>query len=335
MQVYKESKMVDKQRNPKKISIVIPCLNEEQSIPLYYKAMQEVMAQMQAQASFELLFVDDGSTDGTLPLLRKLHRADPRVRFLSFSRNFGKEAGMYAGMQAAKGDYVGIMDVDLQDPPALLPQMFAALEAGEADCVATRRVTRRGEPRLRSLFARLFYKLINRMSRTEIVDGARDYRLMCRRMVDAVLSMREYNRFSKGIFSWVGFCTQWLEYENAARVAGESKWSFGKLLRYSLDGITAFSTAPLQLASISGLLCCLLAMGFGVFVFLKALLFGDPVAGYPTIMCVLLFLGGLLLLCIGILGQYVAKTYLETKRRPLYITKTSSDAEDEAQDTAP
>lgn len=308
----------------KHISIVVPCYNEEEALPLYYEAMLPVLETLRAQgADVDFVFVDDGSKDGTLRVLRDLHEKDGRCGYVSFSRNFGKEAAMYAGLQHAKGDYVAVMDADLQDPPDMLPDMLRILEESPADdpvdCVGTRRTDRKGEPPIRSFFARCFYRLINRISKTEIVDGARDYRLMTRRMVDAILSLSEYNRFSKGIFSWVGFKTRWLEYVNRERVAGETKWSFRKLFLYSIDGITAFSTAPLAIASFSGMAICAVSFIALLFVFIRALVFGDPVAGWPSMICIILFLGGVQLLGIGILGQYLAKTYLEVKNRPQYV----------------
>ena len=319
----------------KLISIIVPCYNEEEALPLYYEAMLPICEQLLGMgAETQFVFVDDGSKDGTLRTMRALAARDPHCRYLSFSRNFGKEAAMYAGLQHAKGDYVAVMDADLQDPPDMLPEMLRIIEESDPempiDCVGTRRTTREGEPPIRSFFARCFYKLINKISKTEIVDGARDYRLMTRRMVDAILSMTEYNRFSKGIFSWVGFRTHWLEYVNRERVAGETKWSFHKLFLYSLDGITAFSTAPLAIASYSGLGICAVSFIGLLFVFIRALAFGDPVAGWPSLVCIILFLGGIQLLCIGVLGQYLAKTYLEVKGRPQYILQedtTSSNVD--------
>lgn len=304
----------------KKLSVVIPCFNEQEAVPLFYEAFMKETSGMNVE--FELIFVDDGSRDGTLAAFEALHQRDERVHYLSFSRNFGKESAMYAGMEAATGDYVAIMDVDLQDPPKLLRNMLRGIEEEGYDCVASRRVTRKGEPPIRSFFARAFYRLINKISKTEIVDGARDFRLMTRQMVDAILSLHEVGRFSKGLFSWVGFKTKWLEYENIERVAGETKWSFWKLLLYSIDGIIAFSTAPLAIASIAGVLFCALAFAMLLFFFFKTLLFGDPVAGFPATICIVLLLGGIQLFCIGILGQYLSKTYLETKNRPIYIVKT-------------
>ena len=303
-----------------KLSIVVPCYNEEAALPLFYQEVCRVAGEM-APVEFEFLFVDDGSRDGTLPLLRQLAAQDARVRFLSFSRNFGKEAGMLAGLQHAKGDFVALMDADLQDPPALLPELYRAVTEEGYDCAATCRTTRQGEPPIRSFFAKLFYKIINRISDADIVDGARDYRLMRRSVVDAILSLGEYNRFSKGIFGWVGFRTKWVPYENVERAAGETKWSFWKLLLYSLEGIVAFSTAPLAIASVLGALLCFGSAVAIVVVVCKTLLFGDPVGGWPSMMCVLLFFSGVQLFCTGILGQYLAKTYLETKRRPVYLVR--------------
>lgn len=306
------------------ISIVVPCYNEEASLPLFYREITRVAAEMD-YADFEFVFIDDGSEDNTLPTLRRLAAADRRVRFVSFSRNFGKEAGMLAGLEAATGDYVALMDADLQDPPALLPELYKAVTEEGYDCAATRRTTREGEPPIRSFFARMFYKIINKISDADIVDGARDYRLMRRSMVDAILSMREYNRFSKGIFGWVGFRTKWVPFVNVERIAGETKWSFWKLFRYSLEGIVAFSTVPLAIASVLGVIVCLAAFVFVVVVLVKTLAFGDPVGGWPSMMCVILFLGGVQLLCIGILGQYLSKTYLEAKRRPVYLVRETEE----------
>ncbi len=305
----------------KKISVIVPCYNEQEAIPFFYDEIVKISKIMENDAEFEYLFVNDGSKDKTINVLRELAKRDERVKYVSFSKNFGKEAAMYAGLEKSSGDYIAVMDVDLQDPPELLLQMFQDLESGEYDCVATRRVSRKGEPPIRSLFAKLFYSMINKISKTEIVDGARDYRLMTRQMVDAILEVKEYNRFSKGIFSWVGFNTKWLEYENVERRAGETKWSFWKLLKYSLDGIVAFSTVPLSIASILGLLLCFIAFVLIIVIVVKTLAFGDPVAGYPSLMCVILFVGGVQLFCMGILGKYLSKTYLETKKRPIYLVK--------------
>ena len=305
----------------KKISVIVPCYNEQEAIPFFYDEIVKISKIMENDAEFEYLFINDGSKDKTINVLRELAKRDDRVKYVSFSKNFGKEAAMYAGLEKSSGDYIAVMDVDLQDPPELLVQMFQDLESGEYDCVATRRVSRKGEPPIRSLFAKLFYSMINKISKTEIVDGARDYRLMTRQMVDAILEVKEYNRFSKGIFSWVGFNTKWLEYENVERRAGETKWSFWKLLKYSLDGIVAFSTVPLSIASILGLLLCFIAFVLIIVIVVKTLAFGDPVAGYPSLMCVILFVGGVQLFCMGILGKYLSKTYLETKKRPIYLVK--------------
>ena len=314
------------------VSIIVPCYNEEAALPYFLEAIRKTEAEMTAAwgCTFELLFVDDGSRDGTLAVLRRFARENPNVRYLSFSRNFGKEAAMYAGLQHAKGDYVVIMDADLQHPPAMLKEMYEGLQSGEYDCVAARRESRKGEPPVRSFFARCFYKIINRISDTEIVDGACDFRMMRRRMVEAILSMGEYNRFSKGIFGWVGFRTQWLPYENVERVAGETKWSFWKLLLYSLQGIVGFSTVPLALASVLGVVLCIFSGIMVAYIIIKTLLFGDPVSGWPSLACMVMFMGGIQLFCIGILGQYLAKTYLETKRRPIYIlAETDEEREHE------
>lgn len=301
-------------------SFVVPCFNEQEAIPFYYEEMMKQIPKLK-NLEFEFIFIDDGSKDNTLTEIRKLREQDERVHYVSFSRNFGKEAALYAGLKKAKGDYVVTMDVDLQDPPYLLEEMYKHIQSGEYDCVATRRVTRKGEPPIRSFFARQFYKLINKMSDADIVDGARDYRFMKRNMVDAILSMKEYNRFSKGIFGWVGFQTKWLEFENVERVAGETKWSFWKLFIYAIDGIVAFSTAPLTLASLMGLLFCVIAFIMVIVIIVRALIFGDAVAGWPSLACIITFVGGVQLLGIGIIGIYLDKTYMETKKRPIYITK--------------
>ena len=308
----------------KTVTLIVPCYNEEASLPIFYDAVCEVAKEI-PQYALTMLFVNDGSKDRTLSILRELAGKDERVRYLSFSRNFGKEAAMYAGFCNAKGDYVCVMDADMQDPPALLPQMLTILETGEYDSVATRRVSRDGEPLIRSFFARMFYKLINRISDADIVDGARDFRLMKREMVDAIVSMCEYNRFSKGIFGWIGFRTKWLPYKNVERVAGETKWSFWKLFKYSIDGIVNFSQAPLSIASFSGMLFTLIAFFMVLFVIARKLIFGDPVAGWASTVCIILFIGGIQLLCMGIIGQYLAKTYMEVKKRPHYIIAESSD----------
>ena len=303
----------------KKITLVVPCRNEQEVIKLFYNEIQKIKKDF-VNVVFEIIFVDDGSTDNTLKLMRELAQNDD-VIYISFSRNFGKEAAMYAGLEASTGDYVAIMDVDLQDPPFLLKEMYETLESGKFDSVATRRVTRKGEPVIRSVFARIYYKMINKISKTEIVDGARDYRLMTRKMVNAVLEIKEYNRFSKGIFSWVGFKTKWLEYENTPRVAGETKWSFWKLFLYSLDSIVAFSTLPLSIASIMGILFCIVSFFIIIFIIIRTLAFGDPTSGWPSMVCIMFFIGGVQLLCLGIIGQYLSKTYLEVKKRPIYIVQ--------------
>ncbi|HFI0066589.1 TPA: glycosyltransferase family 2 protein [Streptococcus suis] len=305
------------------ISVIVPCYNEEEAIPYFYEAMEKVRKEMGDR--FEYIFVNDGSKDGTLKVLRQLSSQDQAVRYLSFSRNFGKEAALYAGLQAATGDLVTVMDVDLQDPPEMLIEMKAMLDTNaDLDCVGTRRVSRDGEPPIRSFFAKLFYKLMNKISQVEVVDGARDFRLMRRHMVDAILSVSEYNRFSKGIFAWVGFETEYLPYKNVERVAGETSWSFWKLLSYSIEGIINFSDTPLNIASYTGFFTFLLSLVLMVFVVFKTLVFGDPTIGWPSTICIILFLGGLQLMTIGILGKYLAKVFLETKKRPVYIVKEKS-----------
>ena len=303
-----------------KISLVIPCYNEEKALPFLFEQLG-IVAQKMEYVNFEFIFVDDGSKDKTLEVVHQLSIEDDRVHYVSFSRNFGKEAAILAGLKKAQGDYVALIDADLQDPPALLIDMYQTLSQGEYDCVATRRVSREGEPPIRSFFARMFYRIINNLSDTEIVDGARDFRMMTRQMTNAILDLSEYNRFSKGIFSWVGFKTQWIPFENIARVAGETKWSFGSLFRYSLEGVIAFSTKPLYLASTLGLIFCLISLVYVCFIIAKTILHGEDVQGYPTLICMIVFIGGLQLFCIGILGQYLSRTYLETKNRPIYIVK--------------
>lgn len=310
----------------KKMTVIVPCFNEEEALPIYYKEMCKVMNRMK-EVELELLFVDDGSSDHTLSVMKDLHMLDARCSYLSFSRNFGKEAAIYAGLKHAVGDYVAVMDVDLQDPPELLPEMYRILEEEGYDSVATKRSTRTGEPKFRSFLSESFYKVINKISKTEIVNGARDYRLMRRNMVDAVLNMSEYNRFSKGIFEWVGFRTKWLEFENVERSAGETKWSLKKLFFYSLEGITGFSVAPLSLASVIGVLFCLLSFVMIGVIIVRTIIWGDPVSGWPSLVCIVFFVGGIQLLCTGIVGQYLSKTYLETKHRPIYILKDSSKEE--------
>ena len=304
----------------KLLSIIVPCYNEEESLPIFYETVHDMEDEI-ASVELEFVFVDDGSRDRTLEIVRQLHEKDPRVHYVSFSRNFGKEAGIYAGLEHAKGDYVVIMDADLQDPPAMLPEMLSHIESGQYDRVATRRVDRKGEPPIRSWFARRFYHLMNKISSADIVDGARDYQMMTRKVVDAILAMGEYNRFSKGIFGWVGFKSKWLEFENVERVAGETKWSFWKLFIYAIDGIVAFSTAPLIIASVFGLIMCLVAFVFILVIIIRTLAFGDPTGGWPSMVCIILLVSGIQLLCMGILGQYLAKTYLETKNRPKYLVQ--------------
>lgn len=303
------------------LSVIVPCYNEEENVvPFYEELIKNDSFFREKGVEMEILYIDDGSRDKTAEKVKLLREKDERVHLLSFSRNFGKEAAIYAGLEHSHGDWLVLMDVDLQDPPSLLPEMFSWLEQGY-DSVATRRVSRKGEPPIRSLFARLFYKLMKKISRTEIMDGARDYRLMTRQMADAVLSMQEYNRFTKGIFGWVGFRTKWLEYENVERARGETKWSFWKLFIYSLDGITAFSTVPLMIAAVAGVLFCLLAFVMIIFIIVRKLVFGDPVSGWPSLVCIMLFLSGVQFFCTGILGQYLAKTYMEVKRRPIYLIR--------------
>ena len=308
----------------KLLSVIVACYNEEEALPHFYKEIVKIADEMQ-KLDFEFIFVNDGSKDKTLEIVKKFRKKDKRVRFVSFSRNFGKEAAMYAGLEYSKGDYITLMDADLQDPPAILPEMYRLIEEEGYDCVGTRRVTRKGEPPIRSFFARMFYKIINKLSKVEMVDGARDYRLMTRQMVDAIISMREYNRYSKGLFSFVGFKTKWLEYENINRVAGETKWSFWKLFIYAIDGITAFSTAPLVIATIIGFLFCAISFIMILFIIVKTLIYGDPVSGWPSLVCIIFMVSGIQLFCMGIIGQYLSKTYLETKGRPIYIAKETSE----------
>lgn len=307
----------------KKISVIVPCYNEEKAIPFFYEEMMRVEKTM-PNYDFELIFVNDGSNDKTMDVILGYADNDLHVKYIDFSRNFGKEAAIYAGLSYAGGDYVVMMDADLQDPPSLLPQMVRAIEDEGYDSVATRRVTRKGEPPIRSFFARCFYKLINRMSKTEIVDGARDYRLMTRQFVNSLLELGEYNRFSKGLFGWVGYRTKWLEFENVERVAGETKWSFWKLLLYSIEGIVGFSTIPLSMAIFAGLFFCIVAFVLVIFIVIRTLVFGDPVSGWPSMVCISTMIGGIQLFCVGILGEYLAKTYLEVKNRPIFICRRTN-----------
>ena len=306
-----------------KLTLIVPCYNEEEALPYFYEEVCKVAGEL-TNYEIELLFVNDGSKDKTLQVIKGFAETDARVKYLSFSRNFGKEGAMYAGFCNASGDLVAVMDADMQDPPSLLPQMLELIESGEYDSVATRRVTRKGEPKLRSFFARLFYKIMGKISDADIVDGARDFRLMKRKMVDAIIAMGETNRFSKGIFGWIGFRTYWLEYENVERVAGETKWSFWKLFKYSLEGITNFSDAPLKIASWSGIFFTFISVVAMLFVFIRALCFGDSVAGWPSTICIILFIGGVQLFCLGIIGQYISKVFRETKKRPIYIIAESN-----------
>ncbi len=315
------------------LSVIVPCYNEEENVRDFYDELCKNIDFFEKKGiDLEILYVDDGSKDKTVAEVKKLCAEDARVRLVSFSRNFGKESAIYAGLQKCRGDLVVLMDADLQDPPSLLPEMYSYIEQGY-DSVATRRVTRKGEPLIRSFCARMFYRLMNRISRTEIVDGARDYRLMTRQVVDAILSMSEYNRFTKGIFGWVGYETKWLEYENVKRRKGETKWSFWKLFLYSLEGIIAFSTAPLTIASVMGVLFCVLAFAMIVFTIIRKLLFDDPTSGWPSLVCIIMMVSGVQLFCLGILGQYLSKTYMEVKKRPIYLVKeeTGGGARDESE----
>ena len=303
-----------------KISVIVPCYNEEEAIPFFYRKIAMVTEDM-SDYDFEIIFVNDGSYDSTIDVIHKLADEDTRVKYLDFSRNFGKEAAIYAGLSHATGDYGVIMDADLQDPPELLPEMMNYIKNEGYDSVATRRVTRKGEPAVRSFFARRFYHLINKLSKTEIVDGARDYRLMNRKFIDAILELSEYNRFSKGLFGWVGFKTKWIEFENVNRIAGETKWSFWKLLLYSIEGIIGFSTLPLAVSAFLGILFCIVAFIFIIVIIVRTLVFGDPTSGWPSLACIILLVSGVQLFCMGILGAYLSKTYLEVKNRPIYICK--------------
>lgn len=310
-----------------KISIVVSCYNEEKALPLFYKEIEEVRQRdfKDLELEFEYIFIDDGSSDDTLNIIKKLNNEDEKVKFISFSRNFGKEAAMYAGLCKSTGDLVAVMDADLQDPPSLLRKMYDSIKNENYDCIATRRVTRKGEPPIRSFFARMFYKIINKMSNVEMVDGARDFRLMNRKMVDSIVSLKEYNRYSKGLWSFVGFKTKWIEYENIKRVAGETKWSFWKLFKYAIEGITAFSTTPLIISSLVGLLFCLFAIVLIIAIIIRTLVFGDPTSGWPSLVCIIFFVSGIQLFSLGIIGQYLSKTYLEVKNRPIYIIRETEE----------
>ena len=309
----------------KLLSIIVPCYNEQESILIFYKEILKIIYELEDRVKTEIIFVDDGSNDNTLKIIKELHDKDEKVKYVSFSRNFGKESAIYAGFEKSKGDFVVLMDVDLQDPPNLIPEMLNGLTQEAYDCVATRRVTRKGEPPIRSFFARCFYKLINKISKTEIVDGARDYRMMTRQAVNNILSLKEYNRFSKGIFSWVGPRTKWIEYENIERKAGETKWSFWKLLIYSLEGIIAFSTVPLAIALVIGAFLCVIGLGLISVVIINMLFGGKMVSEYFSIISLIILIGGIQLFCTGILGQYLAKAYLEAKRRPIYIVREETE----------
>ena len=308
-----------------KLSIIVPCFNEEEALPIFCSETRKILNGM--DVDYEMILIDDGSKDGTLRVMRDLSKNDEKIRYLSFSRNFGKEAAMFAGFKNAKGDYVCTMDADMQDPPALLPKMLQILRDEDYDSVATRRITRAGESKIRSFFARTFYKLMNKISDAEIVDGARDFRLMKKKMVNSIISMSEYNRFSKGIFGWVGFKTYWLSFQNVERVAGKTSWSFWGLLKYAIDGIINFSNAPLNIASWFGISMTVFASFFLVFIIARKLIYGDPVAGWASTMCVIIFIGGIQLFCLGIMGQYIGKTYMETKNRPQYIIAETNDEE--------
>lgn len=306
------------------LTVIVPCFNEEEAIPFFYKEINKTREEFNKEfpeVAFELLFIDDGSKDNTLNVLKELRKDDESVHYVSFSRNFGKEAGIYAGLKKSTGDYVVIMDCDLQDPPSLLADMYRAVTIEGYDSAATRRVTRKGEPPIRSFFARCFYRFMGKISKTEFVDGARDYRIMSRTMVNAILSLPEYNRFTKGIYGWVGFNTKWFEYENVERVAGETKWSFWKLLLYSIEGIVGFSTVPLSLATVLGFLFTIAAFILIIFIVIRTLMYGDPTSGWPSMICIITLFAGLQMFSIGILGTYLSKTYLETKNRPIYIAK--------------
>ena len=311
-----------KKKNKKLVSIIVPCYNEQEALPIFYEETVKILKKM--PVDYEVLIIDDGSTDDTLKITREIAKKDKNVKYVSFSRNFGKEAAMYAGFCNAKGDYTAVMDADMQDPPSLLPKMYDILEEGEYDSVATRRVSRKGESKIRSWFAEKFYKIINKISDSDIVDGARDFRLMKKEMVKAILSMSEYNRFSKGIFGWIGFKTYWLPFENVERVAGTTKWSFWGLVRYAISGIVNFSESPLDIASGFGITMTFVAFIMLIFIIVRKLIFDDPVAGWTSTMCVIIFIGGIQLMCLGIMGQYIGKTYMEAKKRPQYIVSNTN-----------
>lgn len=307
-----------------KISVIVSCFNEEKALPLFYKEMEKQIKNFQ-NVEFEYIFVDDGSSDNTLKIMKDLHQKDSKVRYISFSRNFGKESAMYAGLEASTGDFVTLMDADLQDPPALLKEMYDYIKNDGFDIVGTRRVTRKGEPPIRSFFARMFYKIINKMSKVQMVDGARDYMLMTRQATNSLLELKEYNRYSKGLFSFIGYKVKWLEYENIERVAGETKWSFWKLFKYAIEGITAFSTTPLIFSSVLGILFCIISFLLIIIIIGKTLIYGDPTSGWPSLVCIIFMVSGIQLFSLGIIGQYLSKTYLEVKKRPVYIVRETSE----------
>lgn len=304
-----------------KISVLVPCYNEEKALPLFYDELVKNINNFPENIEFEILFINDGSKDNTLSVIKELKEKDSRIHYVSFSRNFGKEAAIFAALENSTGDYVTLMDADLQDPPSLLLDMYKAIVEENYDAVGTRRVDRKGEPVIRSFFARCFYKLINKLTDFEMVDGARDFIFIKRKVADAILSLKEYNRYSKGLFSFVGFKVKWLEYQNIKRVAGETKWSFFKLLKYALEGITAFSTTPLLISSFIGLLFCIISFLLILVIIFKTLIMGDPTSGWPSLVCIIFMVSGIQLFSLGIIGQYLSKTYLEVKRRPIYIVK--------------
>ena len=305
-----------------KISIIVPCYNEEEAIPYFYNEINKIVKEM--KYNFEIIFVNDGSKDKTIEIIKDLSKKDKNIKYINLSRNFGKESAMLAGLELSSGDYITIMDADLQDPPALIPEMIRLIKEEGFDCVGTRRVTRKGEPPIRSFFARMFYKIINKMSKVEMVDGARDFRLMTRQMVNSILELKEYNRYSKGLFSFVGYKTKWLEYENINRIAGTTKWSFWKLFIYAIEGIVSFTTTPLTIAALIGIIFCLIAFIMIIVIIIKTLCLGDPVNGWPSLACIIFFVSGVQLFCLGIMGEYLAKAYLETKKRPIYIIKETN-----------
>ena len=307
-----------------KISVIVSCFNEEKALPLFYKEMEKQIKNFQ-NVEFEYIFVYDGSSDNTLKIMKDLHQKDSKVRYISFSRNFGKESAMYAGLEASTGDFVTLMDADLQDPPSLLKEMYDYIKNDGFDIVGTRRVTRKGEPPIRSFFARMFYKIINKMSKVQMVDGARDYMLMTRQATNSLLELKEYNRYSKGLFSFIGYKVKWLEYENIERVAGETKWSFWKLFKYAIEGITAFSTTPLIFSSVLGILFCIISFLLIIIIIGKTLIYGDPTSGWPSLVCIIFMVSGIQLFSLGIIGQYLSKTYLEVKKRPVYIVRETSE----------